>query len=127
MSEYRTHLGMPAAPGATLTVTLFNNYVNDGPAPNMLNGQGRLCFAIQSSHDSAASGVICESSSDGANWYACADGLGGSYPKSYTATGKTLYDVPVQGIYMRATYTNSNNVLTAWHPEGWLEPDRASL
>ncbi len=124
--SYRTSIGMPAAPGSGATITLFNNYTPED-MPTLLDGQERIVFAIQSSHDSGASGVVVESSSDGTNWYACADGAGGSYPKTYTATGKTLYDVPIQGRYHRVKYTNSAAALTAWHPEMWLEPQRPGL
>lgn len=105
------NLALADAPGsgATITVHTFND-------PSVINASWKwLCFAIVSSHDSAANGISVEVSYDGgATW----DVIGTS---SYTAAnGWWKFKKHLTEGLMRLRYTNSANVLTTWRGKVYL-------
>jgi hypothetical protein len=99
-----------AQPASGATVTLFNSTANSGAI-----GRGArfktLVVNVQSSHDSAANGlVIEESDDDGVTWTAI-------YTKSYVAATDLRFKVRTGAISapeLRVRFTNSANALTTW-------------
>lgn len=110
--------GVTAPPGSGATITIYDS--TGGAAANRaVNGLqfsppvpwARLVLHIDSSADSAASGVIIEGSTNGGTtWtamYAAQTYL--------TANGPTDYDILVTMPQVRLRYTNSASVLTRWN------------
>lgn len=104
--------GEQSPPGNGATIVIYDSTANanalqfNTPVPF-----SRLVLHIDSSHDSAASGVIIEGSTDnGTTWRAM------QAAQTYaTASGPTDYDILVTMPQVRLRYTNSAAVLTRWN------------
>lgn len=103
--------GEQSPPGSGATIVIYDSTAtNNGLQGNTLIPFTRLMLTIDSSADSAASGVICEGSDDnGAHWRTMQ--TAGSYT---TASGMSLFDFAVTMPQARIRYTNSAAVLTTW-------------
>lgn len=106
-----TGSGEQAAPTSGQTITVFDSTANANaqqfitPLPF-----ARLMLTINSSADSAASGVTFEGSEDnGANWNTMQ-----AAQKYLTANGVTQYDIVVLAPQVRIKYANSASTLTTW-------------
>jgi hypothetical protein len=107
--------GYIPAPGSAATITIWDSGSNEGAQQlqGASNVKGvrfkRLIMESTTSHDSGASGVVFQSSSDnGTNWDTIV---------SYTDTAAgapNIHYVSVSFPRVRVRYTNSANVLTAW-------------
>lgn len=98
---------------------IYDSTLNCGLGWHITSHYSGVLFTLYSSHDSAASGVIVECSSDGTLWYDGVDTQGVTYPKTYTQATDLMvtYTIALQFRHLRITYDNSANVLTAWAVE----------
>lgn len=104
--------GYVAAPGSGATITLWQsaptpNTDRRSIGPNRGRRFKRLVVNVFSSHLSAANGLVFQESQDEVNWrdlitYSI---VAVTYTKNYVA---------VSAPFVRVTYANSANVLTAW-------------
>jgi hypothetical protein len=103
--------GEQSPPGSGATIVIYDSTANNNGLQFSTNVPfSRLVLSINSSANSAASGVIIEGSEDnGANWDAM------QAAQSYvSASGLTQYDILVTSPQVRIRYTNSAAVLTTW-------------
>lgn len=109
--RFFTGTGNNAPPGSGATITLFDSAVNTTANLDCLP-YNRIQVNVYSSHDSAASGVVFNSSFDqGAHFRQ-------QSTQSYTnATGPASWDYNMKGANVQVTYQNSANVLTAFEME----------
>ena len=103
--------GEQSPPGSGATITIYDSTAgNNGLQFSTPVPFSRLVLSINSSANSAASGVIVEGSEDnGTNWDAM------TAAQTYlTGSGLTAYDIAVTSPQVRIRYTNSASVLTTW-------------
>lgn len=104
--------GEQAPPGSGATITIFDSTANANALQfNRPLPFSRMVLHIDSSHDSAASGVTFEgSTNNGATWTTM------QAAQTYTtAAGPTDYDILVTMPQVRIKYANSAAVLTRWN------------
>lgn len=104
--------GEIAAPGSGATITLYNSASDWNGIGSQPTGVpfSRLVLSMNSSADSAASGVVFLEALDGVNFDSTST-------FSYTtASGLTAFDFLVRspGASVKVTYQNSAAVLTTW-------------
>lgn len=100
--------GYVVAPGSGATITIWDSGSND-PSGTRGVRYKRLVYTNTASHDSGASGVSFEVSSDnGTNWDVLV-----TYSDTAVGAPNVRY-VSIAHPRVRLRYTNSANVLTTW-------------
>jgi len=103
--------GVSTTPGSGSTVTLYDSTVQAGGPRGAGARFKMLVINLNSSHDSAATGVTIDESNDGgANW----ENLSAQSFTYQTASGYVKTFVKVSAPEVRVKYANSANVLTRW-------------